>query len=202
VSAPAGAHWAPMTSRKEQAERSKAQLVDVALGFFVDQGYEATSVSQILDAAGMARGALYHHFPEGKKELFAEAVEVADHPFHEGLDRIVATVESPIERIRAAWTLVLDLATDPVFAKIVLVEAPIVMPGAWTGGNQYLLLRATVEEAIAAGEIRALPLDAVASTLFGAVRRMADFVAVADDPAQAARDGAAVLTSLLDGLRP
>lgn len=191
-----------MTTRRAQAEQSRARLIEVALRLFVDQGYEATSVSQVLEQAGMARGALYHHFPDGKRELFAEAVEVADHPFHEGLDRIVETVTSPVARIEAAWELLLELATDAPFARIVLVEAPVVSPGSWTGGEQYLLLRATVEEAIAAGELRALPVDAVASTLFGAIRRMADYVAVADDPATAAREGGEVLREVLAGLRP
>lgn len=190
-----------MTRRKEQAERSRSRLVEAALRLFVAQGYEATSISQVLAATGMAKGALYHHFPEGKRELFGEAVEIADHPFHEGLDEIVATVASPVARITAGWKLVLDLATDPVFAKIVLVEAQAVAPEAWTGAGQFQLLRATLEEAIAAGEVRPVPLDAAAATLFGAIRRMADYVAVADDPAQAARDGDTVLHALLEGLR-
>lgn len=190
-----------MSRRKEQAEQSKAHLVETALRLFVAQGYEATSVSQILDEAGMARGALYHHFPEGKRELFAEAVEVANHDFLAGLDRIATTVTSPVEMIAAGWKLVLDLATEPVFAKIVLVEAPLVMPLGWSGGEQYLLMRAILEEAVTAGEIRPLPLDALAATLFGAVRRMADFVAVADDPARTAREGGEVLQVILDALR-
>lgn len=197
-----GAHWGAMTTRKAQAEQSRARLIEAALGLFVEQGYDATSISQVLAATGMAKGALYHHFPGGKMELFGEAVEVADEPFHDGLDRIVAEVTSPVGRIVAAWGLLLELATDPVFAKVVLVEAPVVAPGAWTGQGQYVLLRATVEEAMEAGELRRLPVDAVASTLFGAIRRMADFVAVAPDPDAAAADGGVVLRELLDALRP
>lgn len=191
-----------MTTRKAQAAQSRTLLIETALRLFVTQGYEATPISQILDEAGMARGALYHHFPDGKRELFSEVVEHVDEPFHHGLDRIVATVASPVGRIVAAWQLLLGLAAEPRFAKIVLVEATAVDPGAWTGTGQYVLLRATVEEAIAAGELRPLPVDAVASTLFGAIRRTADYVAVADDPTAAARDGDQVLATLLDGLRP
>lgn len=190
-----------MTSRKEQAEQSRTRLIDTALRLFLRHGYEATPVSQILDEAGMARGALYHHFPDGKRELFAEVVEVADHDFHEGLERIVDEVASPIERIAAAGKLVLDLAAEPTFARIVLIEAPIVMPGAWSGGGEYVLLRDTLAEAVAAGEVRELPLEATASILFGAIRRMADAVAIADDPTTAARDGNEALTAVLDGLR-
>ena len=46
-----------------------------------------------------------------------------------------------------------------------------------------------------------MPLDAATSVLFGAVRRMADVVAVADDPAAAAKDGIEVIEALLAGLR-
>jgi len=191
-----------VTSRKAQAERSRTLLIETALRLFVAQGYDGTPVSQILDEAGMARGALYHHFPDGKRELFAEVVEHVDEPFHHGLDHIVETVTSPVERIVAAWRLLLGLAAEADFAKIVLIEATAVDPGAWTGSGQYQLLRATVEEAIAAGELQPLPVDAVASPLFGAIRRMADYVAVADHPADAARDGDAVLTTMLDALRP
>lgn len=194
-------HTGQVTTRKVQAERSRALLIDTALRLFVAQGYEATPISQILDEADMARGALYHHFPDGKRELFAEVVEYVDEPFHHGLDNIVETVSSPVERIVAAWKLLLGLAAEPTFAKIVLIEATAVDPGAWTGSDQYLLLRATVEEAIAAHEVRALPVDAVASTLFGAIRRMADYVAVAENPTVAARDGDEVLATLLQSLR-
>ena len=195
-------HTGFVTTRKAQAEHSRTLLIETARRLFVLQGYEATPISQILDDAGMARGALYHHFPDGKRELFAEVVEHVDEPFHHGLDAIVEAVTSPVERIVAAWKLLLGLAAEPDFAKIVLIEATAVDPGAWTGTGQYLLLRATVEEAIAAGELRPMPVDAVASTLFGAIRRMADYVAVADEPVAAARDGDEVLTTLLQGLRP
>lgn len=191
-----------MTTRKAQKEQSRTLLIQTALRLFLAQGYEATPISQILDEAGMARGALYHHFPDGKRELFAEVVELADEPFHHGLDEIVATVTSPVERIVAAWKLLLGLAAQAEFARIVLVEATAVDPGAWTGSGQYQLLRATIEEAVAAGELQPLPVDAMASTLFGAIRRTADFVAVADDPAQAAEDGDEVLTILLQSFRP
>ncbi|MEZ5179816.1 MAG: TetR family transcriptional regulator [Acidimicrobiales bacterium] len=47
-----------MTTRRAQAEQSRTLLIETALRLFVAQGYEATPISQILDEAGMARGAL------------------------------------------------------------------------------------------------------------------------------------------------
>ena len=176
--------------------------METALGLFVEQGYEATSVGQILDRTEMARGALYHHFPEGKKQLFLEVIDVVDHQLHEGFEEILHDVESPIEQIAAGFDLLLRLAADRTFARIVLIEAATVFPGAWTDGSEFMLLRDTLRRAIDAGEIRDVPLDAATSTLYGAARRAADFVARAADPASAAADCRTVLTALLDGLRP
>jgi AcrR family transcriptional regulator len=194
-------HTDPVT-RKEQAAQSRAHLVDTALRLFVDQGYDATPVSQILDEAGMARGALYHHFPDGKKQLFLDVVDVVDHQLHEGFDEIVTTIHSPIEQISAGFGLLLRLAADRQFARIILIEAAAVMPGAWTDGSEFVLLRDALQRAIDAGEIRPMPLDAATSTLYGAARRAADFVARSTHPDRAATDCRAVLEALLDGLRP
>jgi AcrR family transcriptional regulator len=190
-----------MATRREQAERSRHRLVQTALALFVEQGYEATSVAQILEGADMARGALYHHFPDGKRQLFLEVVDVVDHALHEGFEEILATEESPTGQIAAGFELLLRLAADRTFARIILIEASAVMPGAWTAGSEFVLLRDRLHHAVDAGELRPVPLDAAASTLYGAARRAADFVARSDDPARAAAECGAVLRSLLDGLR-
>jgi len=188
-----------MTTRQEQAAQSRSLLIDVALRLFVDQGYEATPVSQILSDAGMARGALYHHFPDGKKQLFIEVVDVVDHQLHEGFEEIITTITSPIAQIQAGFDLLVRLAADRVFARIILIEAASVMPGAWSTGSEYVLLRDALERAIAAGEIVSVPLDAATSTLYGAARRAADFVANSSDPHQTAAECSTVLAAVLKG---
>jgi AcrR family transcriptional regulator len=188
-------------TRKEQAALSRGRLVETALGLFVEQGYEATSVGQILDRTDMARGALYHHFPEGKKQLFLEVVDTVDHQLHEGFEDILRHVTSPVEQIAAGFDVLLRLAADRTFARIVLIEADAVFPGAWTDGSEFVLLRDALRRAIDAGEIRDVPLDPATASLYGAARRAADFVARSPDPVTAATDCATVLRGLLDGLR-
>lgn len=39
------------------------------------KGYQGTGLVEILDAGGAPRGSLYYHFPDGKEQLVAEAVE-------------------------------------------------------------------------------------------------------------------------------
>src|SRR5215207_2383123 len=74
--------------RREQAEASRAALVEAAGGCFAELGYEATTVAEILTRVGMARGALYHYFPGGKRELFFAVFETVNQGFHERRDAV------------------------------------------------------------------------------------------------------------------
>lgn len=56
-------------------DRSRAALVESAALLFRRQGYAATGVNQILEAADVKAGSLYHHFPNGKAELAAAVVD-------------------------------------------------------------------------------------------------------------------------------
>src|SRR6478735_1017848 len=58
-------------------DRSRAALIDAAALLFRRQGYAATGVNQILEAADVKAGSLYHHFPNGKQQLAAAVVESA-----------------------------------------------------------------------------------------------------------------------------
>jgi TetR/AcrR family transcriptional regulator, cholesterol catabolism regulator len=49
-------------------EETRQALIDSALKLFGAQGYAATSVQEITDAAGVTKGAFYHHF-ESKEDL-------------------------------------------------------------------------------------------------------------------------------------
>ena len=55
--------------REEKSERSRRQVLDSALELFSHQGYRATSVREIAEAAGVSTGNVYHHFPD-KEALF------------------------------------------------------------------------------------------------------------------------------------
>lgn len=58
--------------REQQAEQRRAQLIDAALELFSKRGIEATRVSDIARAAGVAQGLLYNYFPS--KEALVMAI--------------------------------------------------------------------------------------------------------------------------------
>lgn len=63
-------------SRKEQARRRRDQLIDVALGLFVERGVENVTVADVAGRAGVAHGLVYHYF-SGKDELLGAVMERA-----------------------------------------------------------------------------------------------------------------------------
>lgn len=52
---------------------TRSRMIDAAVAALQQRGVAGMSFTEILSTAGAARGAIYHHFPGGKKELVAEA---------------------------------------------------------------------------------------------------------------------------------
>src|SRR5262249_18358671 len=61
-----------MSRRIEQGQATRQELLAVAQKLFATNGYEATSIEQVLTASEVSRGALYHHF--ASKEALFEAL--------------------------------------------------------------------------------------------------------------------------------
>jgi len=54
---------------------TRDRMVDAAIDALRREGVAGMSFTDLLEASGAARGAIYHHFPGGKSQLVAEAVE-------------------------------------------------------------------------------------------------------------------------------
>jgi AcrR family transcriptional regulator len=187
--------------RREQAAASRAGLLEAARQCFTEQGYEETTVAAILDRAGMARGALYHYFPGGKREVFTAVFDVMNDAFHRRRDALGA-IESPLGRIRAAIRVFLELCTEDDFAQILLIDAPRLVPGQGETdrGSSYELLRSQLAAAGAAGDVRRVDADVTAMALYGAIRSAGEYVIAAPDRAKAVGEAARTLDLLVDGL--
>src|SRR3954470_24740324 len=118
-------------SRRTQAERSEATrgaLIEAARPLFAVRGYAGVGTEQIVRAAGVTRGALYHHF-EGKEGLLAAVYEQIEADLAE---RIVARAgavgdDGPLAELAAGVDVLLDAARDPEVHRIVLLDAPAVL---------------------------------------------------------------------------
>lgn len=62
-------------TRKEQKEVRKFQIIQAALGLFLEHGYYGTKTSQISKRAGISEGLLFHYFPT-KEILLEELINI------------------------------------------------------------------------------------------------------------------------------
>lgn len=64
-----------METRKEQKERRKQEIMQVALELFVSKGYAAAKVTDIAKRANMSTGLMFHYF-ESKEKLYEELIRM------------------------------------------------------------------------------------------------------------------------------
>ena len=80
---------------------SRAKAIEGAERLFRTQGYAATGLTQILEASGAPKGSFYFHFPEGKRQLAREVLEVYDARVLSGIRALAAKHGEPASFIRA-----------------------------------------------------------------------------------------------------
>ncbi|WP_354701268.1 Transposon Tn10 TetC protein [Paraconexibacter sp. AEG42_29] len=197
-----------MQSKRTQEERSSATrsaLLAAARPLFAARGYADVGTPEIVAAAGVTRGALYHQF-DGKLALFEAVFEAVEQEVTGRIGTLLAEAGAtdPIGALRAGAGAWLDACADPEVQRIVLLEAPAVL--GWERwrelGLRYGLglIEAVLTAAIAAGDLDEQPVRPLAHVLAGALDEAALYVARADDPVAARAEVGAVLERLVDGL--
>ena len=173
-------------------EATRTALIDAARRLFAERGYDAVGTEEIVRAAGVTRGALYHHFG-GKAELLEAVYERLEAESTERVARVVlgSELESPLEAMKAGIEAFLDECAEPELQRIALHDAPAVLGwDRWreiAAANGLGLIEASLSAAIEAGEIRPLPVRPMAHLLLGALDEAAMLVARARRPRQPGR---------------
>jgi AcrR family transcriptional regulator len=191
------------TLRERQAEATRQLLVSVARERFTEQGYAATSIEEIIKGAGVARGALYHHFP-GKDALFRA---VYDEVQTEVATRVVATAVSaqePWEGVRAGLGAFLDACLEPSFRRIVVMDSvPVLSQDVWDGGiehNELPMLRSVLTPLVET-YLPGVAVEPLVHVALGGLYGAALYIARSTDPKAARAEADTVLDTLIGGLR-
>jgi AcrR family transcriptional regulator len=190
-----------------QADRSAAtirRILDTARGLFATQGYDAVSIDMIAAAAGLTKGACYHHFAS-KQELFERLVDEVQATIAARLDAMAAPPSKPPspQSIATGAIAYLRLANDPEIRRLLLVDGPAVMgwqrwretddrhfAGRVRRGVAYLLGPAANADQI----------EAATRVIMGAIMEAALASGGAADPEPVVLRYGRTLESLLEGL--
>ena len=77
-----------MKRTAQEAEQTRQDLLAAALAVFSRKGFDATRLEDIAEAAGVTRGAVYHHFG-GKNELYLSLLETASNVGSQAIEKAI-----------------------------------------------------------------------------------------------------------------
>lgn len=175
----------PRTNR-ERTETTRGALLAAARALFVEKGYADTSTPEIVAAAGITRGALYHHF-EDKRALFRAVLEEEARAVADEIERAAPATRSPHKALITGSEAYLDAMTVAGRTRLLLVDGPAVLGAGESLALDQAHAGRTLREGLAAalGPRIAPPLtvDALATLLSAAFDRAALAIDAGDDPA-------------------
>lgn len=189
--------------RVRQGEATRALLISIARERFTEQGYAATSIDDIIQRAGVAKGALYHHF-SGKDDLFRSVYDVVQAETVAGVMAAALTVQEPWAAVRAGLSAFLDACLEPSFRRIVVLDSvSVIQAKVWEGGAEPVelpMLRAVLTP-LAVGVLPGVTVEALIHVALGGLYGAALFIARSAAPHDARHEVDAVLDTLISGLR-
>ena len=196
----------PRTLKADQSEATRAALIGAARELFAARGYGAVATEEIVRAAGVTRGALYHHFA-GKMELFEAVYEEVERRLVEEIaSSAISSAGDPLAALHAGAQAFLDACEDRAVQRIALVDAPSVL--GWERWREiglrygFGLVEATVQAAMDAGLIDHQPVRPLAHLLLGAIDEGAMLIARAQDDGTTRKQVGVAVERFLDTLRP
>ncbi len=186
-------------SNRQRSEATRAALVDAARRLFIAAGYAATSTPEIVAAAGVTRGALYHHFAD-KRALFRAVVETESAAVARRIDEAAVPQSSVRDALLRGADAYFAAMSLPGRTRLLLLDGPAVLgrtvmdeiDKAHAGGT----LRRGLAQGIEQGELPPLPANAVAAVLSAAFDRAALEIEAGADSA----DYRTALEALIGGL--
>jgi AcrR family transcriptional regulator len=189
-----------VSRRAAQGQATRGQLIEVATRLFAEHGYEDTSIEAVLAAAGVSRGALYHHF-SGKDALFEAVLKSVEDGISAQLNAVIRDVSGAVATINAAALAWVDLAGDPVIQRIVLTDGPSVL--GWerwrTMDEQYAAgpMRELLQAVCAEGNLAPELVNSFAHMILAALDEIAVVIARAEDHEAAMAEGRVAVSELL-----
>jgi AcrR family transcriptional regulator len=190
-------------TRAEQRAATRRALLAEGRRRFAADGYHAVVLAEVAQAAGVTKGAAYHHFGS-KAGLFRAVVAEVQAELGARVASEAERFDAPWEQLRAGCRAFLTAGTDPAVRRVLLVDAPTVLGwDEWRAMDEdasarhlHDALRSLVDSGIIADQ----PVEPLARLLSGAMNEAALWLARSDDPdALAATERA--LDRLLSGLR-
>lgn len=141
----------------------RRQLIDVARSLFAERGYEATSIEEIAQRAGVSKPVVYEHFG-GKEGLYAVVVDREMSVLLDGITSSLTSYRSRVRLEQVALALLSYIEDRTDGFRILIRDSP---PGVSSGTYSSLLNDAVSQvSSILAGDFQRRGLDAEMAPLY------------------------------------
>lgn len=190
--------------KRTQAERSastRAALMAAGRRLFTEHGFAGASREEIVEHAGVTRGALYHHFAN-KEDLFRAVLFEVEAEIGSRVATAAMQGNDPLDALRRGCQAFLDSAMDDAAVRrVVLLDAPAVLGWqAWRdieAEHGIKLMKEALAACAEAGLLRAEPVEPLAHMLLAALNEAALLVANAKNRRKARAEVGATVDGLL-----
>jgi AcrR family transcriptional regulator len=189
--------------RKEMIAETRAKLIAAGRAAFGKVGYADASMDDFTAAAGLTRGALYHHFGD-KKGLFQAVVAEIDAEMNERLNLVSAGAPDPWQGFVDECTVYMEMALEPEIQRIILRDGSAILgdPYLWPNQNSCITaMTKSLRQCLDAGIIHDVDPEAVARLINGATIHAAQWIANAEDPPATLKKAVAAFNRMLAGLQ-
>jgi len=193
----------PRRSQDDRARTTRAALTAAARGLFTERGYRRVPAEDIASAAGLTRGALYHHYAD-KKDLFRDVFEQLAAEMTAQVSVVARAAPDAWLGLIAALEASLDLADRPDVMQIALTDAPAVLGWehwrAIESRHGLGLIASALAQAIDDGTVIPTPVEPLAQLILAMTIEAGLVIAHADEHEVTRTEARQALRTLLSGL--
>jgi AcrR family transcriptional regulator len=196
-----------VTQRRTNKERSRLtqdKLLSAARRLFDERGYAGTAIDDIADAAGVTRGAVYHHFG-GKQQLFRAIIEEIQDELAEHVDRNADKYDNPWDAFVGGWLSALEEIPTGGTGRLLMLEGPSVLGyHDWQSiddAHYQDTVTLAVDYFMSEGIITPQPIEPVVRVLLTVSNALLTLISTSDEPEETRAAIAPVWAQLLQGLR-
>lgn len=190
--------------RQDYSSSTKRALLDKATALFTDHGYAGTSLDEVVAAARVTKGALYHHY-SSKLALFESVFMKCQEDSKKQIEKSLRQSKDPWERARLGLQTFLDLCQQPAFRRICIQEGPVALgherwhevEKEFSFGLVAVIVEDLLKDMGGAEELS----ETFTHIFYGALQSAGDYVADAEDSEDASEKVQAVISAILAGLR-
>jgi AcrR family transcriptional regulator len=184
-----------MTSQAKRRAATIDAIVSAAGELFTARGFAATSIDEIARGAGVAKGAVYHHF-ESKEQIFQRVFEQMTAALAAEVAASAAAGKGILDRFERGTLKYLTAIAGNKFRQVLLIDGPAVL-----GWEKWREIDARYFGGVMKAPMKRTPqareMAAIGHLIAGALSEAALVCATSDHRVRAARDFTSALIKML-----